>query len=190
MDQHGELTEVQERKDRQGLERRDFRLLAVEIQDWNRELSPWAAPAVFGKEGFAGGGRETLQALLELCRDREKEYIIGGYSLAGLFALWAAWESPCFSGVAAASPSLWFPGFSDYLLAGDPGCRRIYLSLGDREERTRNPVMATVGERIRELAAWLPGRGVDCRLEWNPGNHFQDPALRTAKAFAWVLSRS
>ena len=29
MDQHGELTEVQERKDRQGLERRDFRLLAV-----------------------------------------------------------------------------------------------------------------------------------------------------------------
>ena len=29
MDQHGELTEVQESKDRQGLERRDFRLLAV-----------------------------------------------------------------------------------------------------------------------------------------------------------------
>jgi len=29
MDQHGELTEVQERKDRQGLERKDFRQLAV-----------------------------------------------------------------------------------------------------------------------------------------------------------------
>lgn len=29
MDLHGELTEVQEREDRQGLERKDFRLLAV-----------------------------------------------------------------------------------------------------------------------------------------------------------------
>ena len=29
MDLHGELTEVQEWKDRQGLKRRDFRLLAV-----------------------------------------------------------------------------------------------------------------------------------------------------------------
>ena len=26
----------------------------------------------------------------------------------------------------------------------------MYLSLGDREERTRNPVMARVGEAIRE----------------------------------------
>ena len=26
----------------------------------------------------------------------------------------------------------------------------VYLSLGDREEKTRNPVMATVGDCIRE----------------------------------------
>ena len=25
-------------------------------------------------------------------------------------------------------------------------------------------------------------------LEWNPGNHFKEPGLRTAKAFAWVMN--
>ena len=71
-----------------------------------------------------------------------------------------------------------------------PNCGRVYLSLGDREEKTRNPVMATVGDRIRALAALLSARGVDCALEWNPGNHFRDADLRTARAFAWVLNSS
>jgi hypothetical protein len=31
----------------------------------------------------------------------------------------------------------------------------VYLSLGDREEKARNPVMATVGDRIREAEALL-----------------------------------
>ena len=59
--------------------------------------------------------------------------------------------------------------------------------LGDREEKTRNPVMAAVGDRIRELHALLAARGTDCVLEWNPGNHFREPELRTARAFAWLL---
>ena len=31
---------------------RSFYLLAVKIEDWNTDLSPWTAPAVFGKNGF------------------------------------------------------------------------------------------------------------------------------------------
>ena len=38
----------------------DFRLLAVKVKNWNLDLSPWNAPAVFGKEGFGGGAAETL----------------------------------------------------------------------------------------------------------------------------------
>ncbi len=64
----------------------------------------------------------------------------------------------------------------------------VYLSLGDREEKTRNPVMATVGDRIREAHVLMKERGVNCILEWNEGNHFRDADLRTAKAFAWVLN--
>lgn len=64
---------------------------------------------------------------------------------------------------------------------------KVYLSLGDREVRTRNPVMATVGDRIRETHSLILERNVACPLEWNPGNHFKEPELRTAKAFSWLL---
>ncbi len=67
----------------------DFRLLAVKVKNWNLDLSPWNAPAVFGKEGFGGGAAETLAAVLDLCSDGSRQYYVGGYSLAGLFALWA-----------------------------------------------------------------------------------------------------
>ena len=65
----------------------------------------------------------------------------------------------------------------------------VYLSLGDREEKARNPVMAAVGDRIRELDRLLLGKGIPHTLEWNPGNHFRDADLRTARAFAWLMNR-
>ena len=167
----------------------DFRLLAARTADWNNGLSPWKAPAVFGREGFGGGAEETLGELLALCEDKSKTYYIGGYSLAGLFALWAAYRTDVFSGVAAASPSIWFPGFIDYMKEHAPHTGSVYLSLGDREEKIRNPVMSTVGKCIREAYEMLNGKGMACILEWNKGNHFREPDLRTAKAFAWVISR-
>ncbi len=164
-----------------------FCLKAARVNDWNRDLSPWKAPAVFGKEGFGCGAPETLRELLELCGDRRRTYYIGGYSLAGLFALWAAYRTDVFKGVAAASPSLWFPGFAEHMKMNEIRTDTVYLSLGDREEKTRNPVMAAVGDRIREAYVWLKEGGVNCILEWNEGNHFKDADLRTAKAFAWVM---
>jgi len=167
----------------------DFRLLAFRVGDWNRDLSPWPAPPVFGREAFGGQARDTLDEVLSICADRTKIYIIGGYSLAGLFALWAACETDVFRGAAAASPSVWFPGFPAYLREHEARCGHVYLSLGDREERTRNPVMRTVGDEIRAAHALLRERGTDCTLEWNEGNHFRDADLRTAKAFSWVMKR-
>ena len=165
----------------------DFHLIAVKVENWNFDLSPWETPPVFGKEGFGGGAEKTLGKLLELCSDERKTYFIGGYSLAGLFALWAAFRTEAFAGVAAASPSVWFPGFTGFVKENEMKAGTVYLSLGDREEKTRNPVMATVGERIRETHELLKGRGVNCFLEWNEGNHFKDADIRTAKAFLWVM---
>ena len=31
---------------------KSFRLIAVKVDNWNTDLSPWKAPAVFGKEDF------------------------------------------------------------------------------------------------------------------------------------------
>ena len=92
----------------------DFRLIAAKVDDWNYELSPWKAPAVFGNEDFGDGAVRTLEQILTLCTDKSRTYYIGGYSLAGLFSLWAAYQTDVFSGIAAASPSVWFPGFIEY----------------------------------------------------------------------------
>lgn len=166
----------------------DFCLRAIKVKDWNRDLPPWPAPAVFGREDFGSGAADTLAEVLESCREQEKTYLIGGYSLAGLFALWAAHRTDVFRGVAAASPSVWFPGFTEYMREGSIQADAVYLSLGDREEKTRNPVMATVGDRIREIHGLLDARGIRTTLEWNEGNHFRDADLRTARAFAWVMN--
>lgn len=167
----------------------DFKLAAFGVQDWNHDLSPWKAPAVFGKEDFGDGAKETLREILNYCSDSSKTYYLGGYSLAGLFSLWAAYETDVFRGVAAASPSMWFPGFYSFMEERDIRTGKVYLSLGNKEEKARNPVMATVGDRIRAAESLLTKRGVDCILEWNEGNHFRDPDIRMAKGFAWVLGR-
>ena len=166
----------------------DFRLIAFPVGDWNRDLSPWEAPAVFGKDGFGGGAPETLGRILKSCEDGTKTYYLGGYSLAGLFALWAAYRTDRFRGVAAASPSVWFPGFTEFMKDREIGSGRVYLSLGNKEEKARSPLLASVGDRIREAYGLLRERRVDCVLEWNEGNHFREPELRTAKAFAWLMN--
>ena len=168
----------------------DFCLTAVKIAEWNKELSPWPSPAVFGHEDFGCGAEATLHEILALCRDAQKKYFLGGYSLAALFSLWAAYQTPVFSGIAAASPSIWFPGFIEYMKEHKCRSGNVYLSLGDKEEKTKNPLMAKVGEAIREGHEILVSSGINCTLEWNQGNHFKDSALRTAKAFAWVMKNS
>lgn len=164
-----------------------IRLLGFKVDDWNAELSPWKAPAVFGSEDFGNGAKATLSKVLELCTDNAKTYYIGGYSLAGLFALWAVHQTDRFKGAAAASPSVWFPGFLDFIKKHQLQCNAVYLSLGNKEDRTRNSVMCTVSERIREAYDLFKEQGLECTLEWNSGNHFKEPEIRTAKAFAWLL---
>ena len=164
----------------------DFRLLAVKV-DWFNDLSPWTAPALSGDIPFGDGAGNTLEKILQLANEYGKQYVLGGYSMGGLFALWAACQTDVFSAVAAASPSVWFPGFTEYILSNDVRAGRVYLSLGNREEKARHPVLATVGDRIREIHNLLKSQAIPCCLEWNEGNHFRDLELRMAKGFAWTM---
>ena len=172
---------------------RDFRLIALLVDDWNRDLSPWEAPPVLkivrqeqqtGEQQLGEQQTGEQQMGVNSC---PKTFIIGGYSLAGLFALWAVYQTDVFAGVAAGSPSMWFPGFVDYMKEHEIGSRAVYLSLGDKEEKARNPVMSTVGDCIREAHRFLSDADVTCTLEWNQGNHFKEPDLRMAKAFLWTM---
>ena len=165
----------------------DYHLLAVKVEDWNEELSPWEADAVFGDKGFGAGASDTLVEIIGLCTDKSRDYYIGGYSLAGLFALWSAYQTDVFQGVAAVSPSIWFTGFLDYMKANTIKTGNVYLSLGDKEAKTRNQIMSKVSGRIEEAYELLRNRQVDTVLEWNKGNHFAQPEVRMAKGFAWNL---
>lgn len=170
-----------------------FVMAAFLIEDWNRELSPWEAPAVFGKDNFGSGASETLSYITEILTPYIQaeysgimDYFLGGYSLAGLFSLWAGYQTELFKGVAGVSPSVWFPDWDNFIRSNQMKAMKTYLSLGDREHRTKNKVMAAVGDRINMQRNALNN---DCILEWNSGNHFTDPDQRTAKGFAWLIGR-
>ena len=165
----------------------DFCLLAVRVQNWNNDLSPWAAPAVFGKEAFGGGASDTLAEVLEHTAGKGKTYYLGGYSLAGLFSLWAGYNSELCNGIAAASPSVWYPRWTEYIEGKGMHSKAVYLSLGDRESRTKNPVMAHVDDAIRLQHELVSAQGIATTLEWNPGGHFVDSEKRMAKAFGWAV---
>lgn len=177
---------------------KDFSMLVVSDMDWNRDLSPWDAPAVFRNEAPFGGkadgfleelvGRAIPDAVAEL--GEKPEYMaIAGYSLAGLFALYSLYRTDVFSRAASASGSFWFPGFLEFASSHEfrKKPERLYLSLGDREAKTRNPVMSTVQDNAEKLAAMFRGRGINTVFELNPGNHFKDPAVRMAKGIRSIL---
>lgn len=171
-----------------------FILVAFLVEDWNRELSPWEAPAVFGKENFGSGAPETLSYITESLipyikneYDGVTDFYLGGYSLAGLFSLWAGYQTDIFKGVAGVSPSVWFPNWDSFIRSNKMKAPRTYLSLGDKEEKTRNKIMAAVGDRIKMQYEILDNNRV---LEWNSGNHFVDSDKRTAKGFAWLLNKN
>ena len=172
-----------------------FSLAAFKINDWNHELSPWLAPPVFGKRQFGDGAAETLSFITEQLIPGLKakgidtsHCLLGGYSLAGLFSLWASYQSNVFEGIAAASPSVWFPNWIDYAAVRQPFAKAVYLSLGDKEEKAKNPIMAQVGLAIRSQEKMLQEQGVNTILEWNTGNHFVDSEKRMAKGFAWLMN--
>ena len=178
--------------------RQDILLAGVLVDSWNNDLSPWEAPPVFGDEPFGGGAEKTLSFIENEVLRRVKDnclhdgadvrYIIGGYSLAALFALWACHKTDLFFGCAAASPSVWFPDFLPFATKNTLKANHVYLSLGDKEAKTKNSVMATVEDCIRELDnIYRASTWSQCTLEWNKGNHFKDADIRTAKAFAEVV---
>ncbi|MBO4524538.1 MAG: hypothetical protein J5723_07660 [Ruminococcus sp.] len=173
-----------------------YNYIVYEVEDWNSDFSPWEF-TLNKKMSFSGGGRKTLDWLLNDCIPYcEKEYaltgerILCGYSLAGLFSLWAFYESQAFSGVISCSGSLWFGDWISYAESFTaPQNSSVYLSLGDREEKARDRIMATVGDCTRrQYELVCKDENVSRHiLEWNEGGHFNEPEMRIAKGIRWCV---
>ena len=149
------------------------------------------------KRGAYGEAEETLayieDVLLPWMRRAygDMPCVLGGYSLGGLFALWAAYRTEIFDGICAVSPSLWIKGWDAYAEGRMACADAVYLSLGDKEERARNVRMAAVGDCVRRQASRLTRQFAEGKtvFEWNRGGHFDDEPGRMARGLAWTAER-
>ncbi|MCK9181898.1 MAG: alpha/beta hydrolase-fold protein [Fibrobacteraceae bacterium] len=174
-----------------------FILVGIDGKDWNSPLSPWAEPKLGKNLGpFAGNGTVFLDMLVSKVMPYVNSHYrtlvdaanstLAGYSLAGLLTLFAMYNTGKFSKFASLSGSLWFPGFVDYASSHrvEAEYPKIYISLGDLEKETRNPIMAEVDEcthRILEiLSPFAPF------FEYNSGGHFKDSKERILKGLAFL----
>lgn len=177
-----------------------FTLVTISDLDWNHDMVPWDNPPAFKNADPCTGGADDYLHLLteEIIPAAEKKINgvpswrgIAGYSLAGLFALYAIYQTGLFSRVGSMSGSLWFPGMKDYIFSHEPKCWPdcMYFSLGDKESKTRNPVLQYVRKNTEEIQAFYQGKGIDTMFQLNPGNHYNHAVERTAAGLCWLLSR-
>ena len=172
-----------------------FAIVFFDTVEWAKALMPWQDEAVSRNEEVGRYASNTLEYIIESLipwlheRFGKLPCIIGGYSLGGLFALWAARQSAAFCAVAAASPSLWIKGWADFADNRSLNAQLAYVSLGNREEHCRNQCMARIGDCVRHEHLTLTEQigTTATTLEWNNGGHFGEEAERTAKAFAWCI---
>ena len=169
-------------------------MISVSIHDWQGELSPWPAPPIFGKHDFAGNAAKFLAELEDFWKwfkdennIESNQVYLGGYSLAGLFALWASSQTNLFTKIAAVSPSVWYFNFVEYMQQNPIQTREVYMSLGDKEANAKNKVMATVKTCFDAVIQILQKQDVILTYEYNPGNHFQDVELRMTKGIQQLL---
>lgn len=178
------------------LSRIPFVLATIELEDWIIDLMPWPDGNISRDPEAGQHGLETLQyLLLSLIPEMQKRYgplpvILGGYSLGGLFSLWASTQTDSFKAIAAASPSVWIHGWLSYARKHVSLADQVYLSLGEQEEHVKNQAIARVGDNLRVYHALLqeqlgPER---CTLVWEQGGHFADNEGRLARAFAWCMT--
>ncbi|MCQ6282511.1 alpha/beta hydrolase [Bacillus sp. EB600] len=176
-----------------------FTLISIDGIDWNRDLSPWQAEKVFkGGEDFAGCADAYLQVLTkEMIPEIEKDLGlipvnrgIFGYSMAGLFSLYALYKTDLFQLAASMSGSLWFDGFLNYMQTHDlqSPVERIYFSLGEKEKKTKNPRMAQVEVATTKAEQYIKYLGINTIYEVNQGNHFANVAERIVKGLKWLVA--
>ena len=167
----------------------DGTLIYYQVDDWNDELSPWPAGPVFKNQAFGGNGQDTLKQLLNIVDDLPFEVnhiYMAGYSLAGLFSLWSAYQDPRITRAASCSGSLWYPGWLDYI-SKQNHLEKVYLSLGDLEANTRN-ITSTVKDCTLKCKEHY-SNSCDCFFEWNEGNHFRDADKRLLKGINYLINK-
>ena len=182
----------------QGQEYFSFPLLCINNLNWQKDMCPWDSPALIKNEkDFIGGADEYLFLLekeiipraVEILEKEPAYYALAGYSLAGLFALYAGYRSSLFSRIASVSGSLWYPDFVSFAkekkMLRTP--EKLYFSLGTEEAKTKHAVLSTIESKTRELVGYYQSSGYCVNFEQNLGNHFCEVEQRIEKGIRWIM---
>lgn len=186
----------------QAAERFSCSIVAMSGMDWNSALTPWRADGVFKKSKPFTGNADLF--LKDLCGDyfpsielqlglKHPERFLAGVSLSGLFAIWSVFRCESFVGIASVSGSLWYDGFASWTKEQTPSAsvRKVFVSLGDREKKSKDRRMATVEEMTLQIVDNLMEKGVrtEFALEENK-THFSPVVPRLEKALESLFSDS
>ena len=134
---------------------KDFSLLTIYGFEWNNNLSPYKASAIFkGASDFKGEAKDFLElVILKLINEvttkeniRPIYNVLVGYSMAGLFAVYALFNTDAFLKIGSVSGSLWYPNFVEFIKNNEVlhSISTFYMSLGDKEKKTKNKIMSQV----------------------------------------------
>ncbi len=178
----------------------DINLVAISNLKWDHDMTPWDCPPISKIDTPCTPGADDYLRILtqEIMPEVEKTVEgtpawrgIAGYSLAGLFAVYAIYQTDLFSRVATMSGSLWFPGIKDYVFSHEMRIRpdAVYFSLGDKEAKTRNAFLKSVQQNTEEIEQFYAKQGLDTTFVLNPGGHYTGGAERTAAGIDWIIRR-
>lgn len=165
---------------------------------WDHDLSPGNCPPTFvGDQACTPGAmaykefiiHQVIPAVQENTKTEYTSTSIAGYSMAGLFALYAGLTSDCFDKVLSASGSMWFPGFVDFVkeTPKPKQLSAVYLSLGRKEKQARNTYYQSVEADTEEICKELQEKGIETTFVLQPGGHMTDPMGRILQGITWIL---
>ena len=166
-------------------------IVKVPVANWNDSLTPWPAPGLYrGDPDFGGNGAQTLDWLCEsaipaierAANLHPKERTICGYSLGGLFALYAFAHRELFDACACLSGSLWYEGWVEHLreLELDGAGRFAFFSIGAKEKRAALETLRRVQDNMQECVDILRERGCTVEFSIGAGNHMSHVQERFA----------
>ena len=184
----------------QSLHCSSFTLISILTPSWNDSLTPWKCEGLFAEDApFKGNARQHLMKLETIVSQTElqlgvtpRHRCIAGYSLAGLFAAWAPFNTALFDGLASASGSLWYPGFSEYVstntFAKKPLC--AYFSLGQKKQKHPAAFFAAFRKEQKALFRRFKKKALKPSLNPIPETTSKNPTCAWPRASAGCFANS
>lgn len=187
-----------------------FSMCELLVKDWDTFLTPWPVDSCLKGRNFQGRGVELLSILKEeilpaIAKEMPNNsgIYLAGYSLAGLFALWAFFEiskeqdasqepGAFLRGAVCGSGSFWYPKWEEYFakvsVVNCGEARKIYLSLGKKEPLGKHPLMKEIGNITTKMFKQLSGNdSIQTIFEWTEGGHFSNIPERMMRGITWTV---